>query len=168
LPLSSVCLCEKYSHGDPLPIVTAAFTRQSNFNVQVEGTGPQQGSIYFSPKGVNIYDDGFILGQDYYDRLRDVIDYAAESGDTQHAYETFDSYLDTLEDIAESEGEAVTPKSSVRRSNRTGSNIDLSWKDGGNTFPKASSRVGEEYQAPALPEAGTFSAEEARQDPDLQ
>jgi hypothetical protein len=40
----------------------------------------------------------------------------------------------------------------------SGSNnmIDLTWKDGGSSYPKRSSRVGEEYQATELPEAGSF------------
>jgi hypothetical protein len=43
----------------------------------------------------------------------------------------------------------------------SGSNnmVDLSWKDGGSSYPKRSSRVGEMYQATELPEAGSFEKE---------
>jgi hypothetical protein len=45
----------------------------------------------------------------------------------------------------------------------SGSNnmIDLSWKDGGSSYPKRSSRVGEEYQATELPEAEPFQKDES-------
>jgi hypothetical protein len=39
--------------------------------------------------------------------------------------------------------------------------IDLSWKDGGSSYPKRSSRVGEEYQATELPEAEPFQKDES-------
>jgi hypothetical protein len=44
----------------------------------------------------------------------------------------------------------------------SGSNnmVDLSWKDGGSSYPKRSSRVGEEYQATELPEAKPFQKDE--------
>ena len=34
--------------------------------------------------------------------------------------------------------------------------VDLSWKDGGKSYPKHPSRVGEEYQATQIPAAGTW------------
>jgi hypothetical protein len=33
--------------------------------------------------------------------------------------------------------------------------VDLSWKDGGSSYPKRSSRLGDEYQATMLPSVGS-------------
>jgi hypothetical protein len=57
---------------------------------------------------------------------------------------------------------AVGSRRAGRFSLASGSNnmIDLSWKDGGSSYPKRSSRVGEEYQATELPEAESFQNDE--------
>jgi hypothetical protein len=34
--------------------------------------------------------------------------------------------------------------------------VDTSWKDSGEIFPKSSSRVGDEYQVDILPQSGTY------------
>ena len=34
--------------------------------------------------------------------------------------------------------------------------VDTSWKDSGEIFPKSSSRVGDEYQVDFLPQSGTY------------
>ena len=39
-------------------------------------------------------------------------------------------------------------------------NVDLSWKEGGSSYPKSSSRVGHLYQAAHLPRAGEYKHRE--------
>jgi hypothetical protein len=39
--------------------------------------------------------------------------------------------------------------------------IDESWKNGGRDYPKKASKVGPEYQATEIPNAGTYQDQEA-------
>lgn len=110
------------------------------------------------------------LGEDYYDRLRDVVDRVCADDATLSEKLVADAFMKDMEELDALQDDEAIPKSS-RRPNAakpSSAQLDLSWKDGGSTYPKASSRVGERYQAPAIPEAGTFSVEETREDPDLQ
>jgi hypothetical protein len=47
------------------------------------------------------------------------------------------------------------------RPSLSGGIMDLSWKDGGTTYPKRSSRVGEEYQATEIPAVGSSEGDRA-------
>lgn len=45
---------------------------------------------------------------------------------------------------------------------RHATRLDLSWKEGGSSFPRTTSRVGDEFQAIDLPSSETFAAEQAK------
>lgn len=113
-------------------------------------------------------DDKTELGEDYYDRLRDVVDRVCAEDAILAETIVADGFMKDMEELDALQGDESLPKSSRRPDAKPSAQLDLSWKDGGSTYPKASSRVGERYQAPAIPEAGTFSAQETHEDPDLQ
>lgn len=122
--------------------------------------------IHFVPQGVNPREDFYQKGEDYYDRIRDVIDrvcsYNAPAKEVEVAYAYYAEMNLTKSNQSRS---SRFQKQSIRSQS---TKIDLSWKYGGTAFPKRSSRVGSLYQVPQIPAAGTFSAEEAKLDPDLQ
>ena len=130
----------------------------------MEGTGTHEGAIYFIPKGVDM--ESGKKGRDYYNRIRDVIDRILEkrNEDEKRVAAAYLEEMMVLDD--EEEDYEVVPRSTRRRnlprrmpSERRAGRVDLSWKEGGSTFPKACSRVGSEYQAVNLPPAGTFLRE---------
>lgn len=53
-------------------------------------------------------------------------------------------------------GPGRPPKLGVSYHPRDGEEVDTSWKDGGATYPKRSSQVGDEYQVSSIPPAGTY------------
>jgi hypothetical protein len=95
-------------------------------------------------------------GRDFYIRIRDVIDRVLEK---RNEVETkiANAYLDEimlLDEDSEYEAAVQPPKRIL--SPRHATRLDLSWKEGGSTFPRSCSRVGSEYQAVDLPLAGSF------------
>lgn len=87
----------------------------------------------------------------------------------QKVAEAFQTDLEILNDNDDDDDD-TKPAPRSRRSpvGKSAATLDLSWKDGGSTYPKASSRVGPRYQTPSIPIAGSFLPEDAKQDPDLQ
>ena len=87
--------------------------------------------------------------------------------------QTLNSYLGSAKDctieslvVARMEENTTRPsrprrsaQATTRRPSLTGHGhhglMDLSWKDGGSTYPKSSSRVGSKYQATNIPSAGS-------------
>jgi hypothetical protein len=117
------------------------------------------------PDGANPADENAVNGEDYYDRIRDVIDrvLGSSSPGERALAETFEKEI-----MGESEPSEMTKRMTRRSTNNLATKIDLSWKDGGTNYPKASSRVGAKYQVPSIPEAGTFCLDKSKEDPDLQ
>jgi hypothetical protein len=127
------------------------------------------GYVYFVPEGIVRIADSTVKGEDYFDRIRDVIDHVCSEYAAVEEQKVGKEFQREVEDLEVMADEKFTR--SPRRSpegNPSAATLDLSWKDGGTTYPKASSRLGPLYQAPAIPPAGSFSARVAQNDPDLQ
>lgn len=110
--------------------------------------------------------------QDYYDRIRDVIDRVCANDASPDEAAIAELFLKKMEQLDEFE----IPDDLPLRKDKKGSDpqassavpVDLSWKDGGASYPKVSSRVGKTYQATHLPRAGSFTSKDMKLDPDLQ
>ncbi len=118
------------------------------------------------PKGVDPADDNAVNGEHYFDRIRDVIDHVLGSSASPGEREIGEMFEKEI--MGESEPSEVTTRTTRRSANNLATPIDLSWKDGGTSYPKAASRVGAKYQVPAIPGAGTFCPDKSKNDPDLQ
>ena len=133
---------------------------------QEQGTGTNPSTVYFVPKGVDPSNDNAVKGEDYFDRLRDVIDHVSRRGASPLEKAVAEAFRYELP------GESEPPETALRSTRRSvhaiSTPIDLSWKDGGPTYPKSSSRVGTKYQVPSIPDAGSFCVEKSQQDPDLK
>ena len=105
-----------------------------------------------------------ILGEDYYVRIKDVIDRINERRNSVEA-----SAADLLRRAISKPVKLPAPsfEPTFRRKRRkevaeesspkpisSPTKLDFSWKEGGEIFPKKSSRVGDEYQATIIPQAG--------------
>jgi hypothetical protein len=112
--------------------------------------------------------------RDYYDRIKDVIDrFLKRRNDKESA--VADAFLVDREEYGKKENDetASRPRRPTAGASRSGGRsgggrpslsggiLDLSWKDGGTTYPKRSSQIGEEYQATEIPAAGSVGAEKA-------
>jgi hypothetical protein len=130
-------------------------------HLQVELTGKQAGSIYFVPKDVVVATAR--KGQDYYDRIRDVLDRILSQRNAEEAVvaESFLSDVEVLQELQELE---VIPRTSEKRPPATSGAksppLDVSWKYDGSVYQKKTSRIGENFNATRIPAAGTFSSTE--------
>ena len=134
---------------------------------QKERTVTNPSAVYFVPEGVDPGSDNAVKGEDYFDRLRDVIDHVGRLDATpleRAVAEEF--YRNKI--TADSEPPETAQRSSRRSAAVMSAPIDLSWKDGGSNYPKSSSRVGPKYQVPSIPDCGSFCLEESKEDPDLK
>lgn len=118
------------------------------------------------PNGADPADENAVNGEHYFDRIRDVIDHVL--GSSASPGERSIGEMFEKEVMGESEPSEITTRTTRRSANNLATPIDLSWKDGGTSYPKASSRVGTKYQVPSIPEAGSFCLDESKEDPDLQ
>jgi hypothetical protein len=130
----------------------------------VEGTGDKIGSVFFLPsKDVEIKYGR--RGKDYYNRIKDVIERILQrrnEAETEIA-DAYQEEMDILQNDAGYEAPPTPERASRRvRPQRNATRIDLSWKEGGSAFPRATSRVGNEYQAVEIPSSDTFEKEQAR------
>lgn len=134
--------------------------------LQYYGLGSFAGAMrFFKPTGRKDY--RATKGEDYFDRIRDVLDYAytrKEGPEVAIAeqYEiSIDGALEALEKSKMPCGKKrrrttdAVPRDRKKQS-MSSDVIDLSWKVGGRNYPKKTSRVGENYQVEKIPEAGTF------------
>eukprot|EP00429_Kryptoperidinium_foliaceum_P009923 CAMPEP_0176004792 /NCGR_PEP_ID=MMETSP0120_2-20121206/1875_1 /TAXON_ID=160619 /ORGANISM="Kryptoperidinium foliaceum, Strain CCMP 1326" /LENGTH=546 /DNA_ID=CAMNT_0017337483 /DNA_START=85 /DNA_END=1725 /DNA_ORIENTATION=- len=149
---------------------------------KIDGTGDKEGSMRFFPpvpKDKNFDDvakEGR-RGKDYYDRIVDVIGRVkrGRNNDEKRAFELFHKVYDTEEKrkprltalgkrrrkspssaASTGSGSEDEPIVSLRRK-QPPMTMDLSWKSGGTLYPKASSRVGDEFQATHIPATGTHT-----------
>lgn len=131
------------------------------FNLQIDGTGPNTGSIQFYPRGAEYY----------YDRIRGVIDRLLERRNTVESA-IAKAHLVPLESlVAKNKGSiSSVPRprrradaNSKRESSGT-SMIDLSWKNGGREYPKRASNLGPDYQVASIPLAGTYKDQKENSD----
>jgi hypothetical protein len=139
--------------------------------LQVDGTVNDAGSILFFPPKITV--ESGKKGQDYYDRIRTVIDRVLERRNDVES-KIADKLISKRGDFNKGKESPIArhrprraaagaPQSNQRPSlpGAPGRMIDLSWKDGGTSYPKRSSRVGDEYQATELPKANqSFSNED--------
>jgi hypothetical protein len=121
---------------------------------QIDGTGPNTGSIQFYPRGAEYN----------YDRIRSVIDRLLERRNAAESA-IAEAHLIPMENLVMKK-KRLTP--SIARPRRraepkkpkresSGSNmIDLSWKNGGREYPKRASNIGPDYQVDSIPLAGTY------------
>lgn len=122
---------------------------------KVDGKGKHEGSIHFFPPNVDVTKSwGKRNVGGYYNRIMAVIARVEERRNAEES-QIADRFLEaTLSDTIESS--SLKPPRSSRRlgrpprlasSIRHGHNaVDTSWKDGGVTYPKRSSQVGDEHQ----------------------
>ena len=133
---------------------------------QEEGAGANPWAVHFVPKGVDPGHDDAVKGEDYFDRLRDVIDHVSRRDASPLERAVAEDFRYKL--TGESEPPEITQRSTRRSAKVMSAPIDLSWKDGGTTYPKSSSRVGLKYQVPSIPDCGSFCLEQSKVDPDLK
>lgn len=123
-------------------------------------------------------------GQDYYDKIKMVIDRVLEKRNQEEATiaEKYLARKDTQKTPSVSNSEVSTSANTTTSSNKGKGRgrpkrntntlsspsrstspkpkhttmLDLSWKDGGKNFPKRVSKVGANYQATEIPKAGTW------------
>jgi hypothetical protein len=134
------------------------------FCAQLEGSGEQEGMVFFIPNGVDI--EKGTKGVDYFDQINDVVEYVV----SQPSFAESRAAALFLPGTKRVDGAIPRRRGRPQRNPvpRGSPGYDLSWKEGGSSYPKLSSRVGEDYQATYLPPAGTFQKEGAHEtDSDL-
>lgn len=100
-------------------------------------------------------------GKEYYDRIRDVIDRVLSKSNEEESKIAFNFLAEIGEDEKPDSLNSRPRRATARpgrppsRPSLSGGIVDLSWKDGGTTYPKRSSQVGDEYQATQIPAAGS-------------
>ena len=134
---------------------------------QKEGADTNPSAVYFVPKGVDPGSVDAVQGEDYFDRLRDVIDHVGRLDATPMERAVAEDFYRNKQ-TADSEPPETSQRSTRRSAKVMSTPIDLSWKDGGTNFPKSSSRVGPKYQVPFIPDSGSFCLEDSKEDPDLK
>ena len=124
----------------------------------------------------------FTRGKDYYDRIKELIDRVLEgqNDEEKRIAELFkekypiEEKKDMFSQQESGESRPRRAAASTKRSHYVSMSpddmkakkrgrpaalgtisLDLSWKDGGTTYPKQSSRIGDEYQATNIPVART-------------
>ena len=135
----------------------------------MDGEGSDAGLIEFYPPNMTKTKGG--KGRDWFEKMRDVIDLIL-SKPNQEMAKIADLLLSEIEELVTT-AKAKTSRSSRPRRSKAGTRkpgeaphtsqpslpgakiIDLSWKDGGTTYPKRSSRVGAKYQATKIPATGS-------------
>lgn len=133
----------------------------------MEGIGRQAGSVLFFPP--NVSQSFGKKGQDYYDKIKDVIDRVLQRRNEVES-KIADTFIAERGDPTKKvHSPAPRPRRSTQGSRRPPlprrGLVDLSWKDGGSTYPKRSSRLGLEYQATKLPSVrSTFNASDEGSD----
>jgi hypothetical protein len=109
---------------------------------------------------------------DYYDKLKLVIERVKERRNEEEAKlaDLFREKTQTDDQEIESILPTVRPRRGPGRPPKLGTSrpssqkidrvVDMSWKEGGSTYPKRSSRVGDEYQVSTLPRPGSFTSKD--------
>ena len=100
---------------------------------------------------------GIRIMKPYLSKVRDVIERVLKSSDGAEA-KAAEAYTKVVPDIqdqfdSKTNESTVQPESEYTQQDH----VELDWKNKRTHYPKASSRVGDEYQVTELPTAGTYS-----------
>ena len=103
------------------------------------------------------------LQKEYLSRVRDVIERVLNSSDETET-KAAEAYAKAVPDIHEQlqpkKKESSVPSESTSVQLDCQEHVNMDWKHERTHYPKATSRVGDEYQATELPKAGTYVANE--------
>jgi hypothetical protein len=135
---------------------------------KIAGEGEKEGSMLFVPPKVDIKSGKRNI--DYYSRIKDLIARIEERRSTEEA-KLADLFREKTRGDQNMEltinpsprprrGPGRPPKLSTSLPPRNVRVVDISWKDGGTTYPNRSSRVGEEFQVSSIPPVGQHSSSE--------
>lgn len=112
---------------------------------------------------------------DFYDRIKAVIERVEERRNKEEAKlaDKFREKTRNDQDIELSMNPAAQPRRGPGRPPKLGSSlpprnvrvVDISWKDGGTTYPKRSSQIGCNFQVSRLPPTGSYRSKEQASEP---
>ena len=121
------------------------------------GTHVGQGPIRFVPSGVDTTKK--VVGVDYYDKIKQVIDRVRERRNPNET-NAANAYEKAIQDMEERDGcskknERTYPLRRTTNIDTGETSLDVQWKEERVLYPKASSRLGDEYQVGPLPTASS-------------
>jgi hypothetical protein len=126
--------------------------------------GDKEGTILFFPP--NVDQKRAKRNIDYYDRIKLVLERVEERRNSDEA-KLADRYREATRDdqkkIEISTNPVVRPRRGPGRPPKLSTSlpprnmVDISWKDGGTSYPKRCSQVGDEYQVSSIPPVGSYS-----------
>jgi hypothetical protein len=140
---------------------------------KITGEGDKDGSMLFVPPNVDIKSGKRNI--DYFSRIKDLIARIDERRNSEES-KLADLFREKTKDDQSIEltvnasprprrGPGRPPKLSISLPPRNVHVVDISWKDGGATYPNRSSRVGDEFQVASIPPVETCSTSERTSEP---